>query len=231
MKNVIINGIKTYAPESRSELINYSINEGKILIALNAEKILNSNSTIKNLINSNIGYPDGFGVILALNKKGIRNINKIPGCELWLDIINSYYLTKTFYLVGGTKNVLEETVKKLKIDYSGINILNHHDGYFDEYQKKIIIDDIKKLSPDIIFVAMGSPRQELFMKEIQKAHKALFLGLGGSFDVYTSKVKRAPKWWIDRNLEWLFRLISQPTRIKRQILLSKFLYKLYLNKF
>jgi len=77
---------------------------------------------------------------------------------------------------------------------------------------------------------MGSPKQELLMEEIQKQHSALYQGLGGSFDVYIGAVKRAPEWWVKNNLEWTYRLINQPTRIKRQIHLVRFFVQLQLGK-
>lgn len=74
----------------------------------------------------------------------------------------------------------------------------------------------------MVFVAMGSPKQELLMEEIQHRHKAIFQGLGGSFDVYTGHVERAPKWWVNHNLEFAYRLLKEPKRIKRQIHLIKY---------
>ena len=73
-----------------------------------------------------------------------------------------------------------------------------------------------------MFVAMGAPKQELLMEDMQKQHKALYQGLGGSFDVYIGRVKRAPQWWVRHHLEWAYRLVHQPSRIKRQIKLVKF---------
>ena len=90
---------------------------------------------------------------------------------------------------------------------------------------------IEKHQPDVIFVAMGSPKQELLMERIQSQHEAVFQGLGGSFDVYTGNVKRAPKWWVKNNLEWTYRLLKQPSRIKRQIHLVRFFVNLHLNRY
>ena len=74
----------------------------------------------------------------------------------------------------------------------------------------------------MVFVAMGSPKQELLMQKMLARHKAIYQGLGGSFDVFTGHVKRAPQWWVSHNVEWLYRLIHQPSRIKRQIKLVRF---------
>ena len=77
---------------------------------------------------------------------------------------------------------------------------------------------------------MGSPKQELLMEEMMRRHPAIYQGLGGSFDVYTGHVKRAPRWWVDHNLEFLYRLIHQPSRIKRQIHLLRYAYWLAFHK-
>ena len=96
--------------------------------------------------------------------------------------------------------------------------------------KLALIDDIVQTRPDVVFVAMGSPKQELLMEEMQQRHPALYQGLGGSFDVYTNQVKRAPEWWVEHNVEWLYRLLQEPSRIKRQIHRVRFLYLLALGK-
>lgn len=90
-------------------------------------------------------------------------------------------------------------------------------------EKQALLDDIAAKKPDVVFVAMGSPKQELLMEEMLERHEAIYQGLGGSFDVYTGHVERAPKWWVDHNLEFAYRLVRQPSRIKRQIYLVKFL--------
>lgn len=216
---------------SESQLLDFVSENKGILVAINAEKILHATNQTRLIINRNIGYCDGIGAVKALRHKGYKEVSKIPGCELWLKIISRFYEEKTFYLVGGKQNVIEETVAKLKVDFSGIKISGYRNGYIkndDERQK--LIEDIERLQPDVVFVAMGSPKQELLMEEIQKRHNAIFQGLGGSFDVYTGHVERAPKWWLDHNLEFAYRLLRQPSRIKRQIKLVKFLYMLYTNK-
>tara|TARA_B100001939_G_C16918735_1_gene608227 strand:+ start:668 stop:1366 length:699 start_codon:yes stop_codon:yes gene_type:complete len=231
MRSSIVNDIVIYAPNSREELIDYAMNNKLILIAINAEKIIHANNKLKNLINRNVGYPDGIGAVIALKKKYKKNIIKIPGCELWLDIINNFYKSKSFYLIGGKKNIINETVKKLKINFSGIKICNYRDGYIqNELEEEKLIEDILMHQPDIIFVAMGSPKQEYLMQRIQAKHKALFQGLGGSFDVYTGNVARAPEWWINNNVEWAYRLLKQPFRLFRQVHLIKFYILLKLNK-
>lgn len=227
-----LNGVITYAPKSRDELIDYAFETKSLLVAVNAEKILHSTKQSRAIINRNLGYPDGIGAVWALKKKGSKNVVKIPGCELWLNIVEKHYKSKTFYLIGGNQKVIENTIFKLKEQFKEINICNFRNGYIKTKKEELaLIEDIKKHKPDIVFVAMGSPKQEQLIERIQKSHQALYQGLGGSFDVYIGSVKRAPEWWVKNNLEWTYRLIRQPSRIKRQIHLVRFLVNLHLNRF
>ena len=231
MESSPLNGVQTYAPSSRKELMDYAFKNKRILVAVNAEKILHATDEMRSIINRNLGYPDGMGAVWALRKKGFKNVQKIAGCEFWLDIITTYASTKTFYMVGGKDEVIEETVVKLKKNFPNIKILNHRNGYLNnDDEQSALIKDITDKKPDVVFVAMGSPKQELLMETMYRSHPAVYQGLGGSFDVYIGKVNRAPKWWIKNNMEWTYRLIKQPSRIKRQIHLVRFLFKLGCNK-
>jgi len=232
MKSEALNKVITYAPSSREELIDFAVDNKRILVAVNAEKILHATDQSRAIINRNLGYPDGIGAVWALHKKGYKEVVKIPGCELWLDIVAKYHKTKSFYLVGGKDEVINATVVKLKSEFDGIIICNYRNGYVKtEAEEQAVIEDIKKYNPDVVFVAMGSPKQELLMERIQKSHQAVYQGLGGSFDVYTGYVKRAPKWWVSNNMEWTYRLLRQPSRIKRQIHLVRFFINLHLNRY
>lgn len=231
MIHKILNGVKTYAPQSREELIHYAFENKAILVAINAEKIMHATDESRNIINRNLGYPDGIGAVWALESKGCKNVVKIPGCELWLDIVAQYHKDESFYLIGGKQEIIQQTVDQLKEKYPSINIVNFRNGYIKtEEEKEVLISDIKIKKPSIVFVAMGSPKQELLMEEIQRQHLALYQGLGGSFDVFTGNVDRAPTWWINNNLEWAYRLIKQPSRIKRQIHLVRYFILLKMGR-
>ena len=229
---VILNGVKVHPFSSFSQLLSYVKGKKGILVAINAEKILHATEQTRAIINRNIGYCDGIGAVMALKKHGYKEVVKLPGCELWLKIIDSLYREgKTFYLVGSKQEVIENTVQKLKQDFPGIQIVNYRNGYIQtEEEKQVLLEDIVEKKPDVVFVAMGSPKQELLMEEMFERHPAIYQGLGGSFDVYTGNVKRAPKWWVDHNLEFAYRLVKQPSRIKRQIHLVRFLLMVKMGK-
>ncbi|PMP07279.1 glycosyl transferase [Vibrio breoganii] len=231
MKTITINGVNIYAPRSRKELVDYALDEHKILVAVNAEKIHNATDETRSIINRNLGYPDGYGAIAALRYKGVDDAVKIPGCELWLDILDLYSDKKSFYFIGGKKETLTKTLDAIIFRYPDINILGSRDGYFDSVEESNLINDIAIKKPDVVFVALGSPKQELFMEKASQKHKALYQGLGGSFDVFVGNVNRAPDIWVKCNLEWLYRLIQEPKRFGRQVKLASYFLKLKLKLF
>ncbi|ATR93271.1 WecB/TagA/CpsF family glycosyltransferase [Porphyromonas gingivalis] len=231
MQQILLGGVEVYPFTSAEELISYVSGHPAILVAINAEKILHATDELKAIYNRNLGYSDGAGAVLALKKKGHQNACKIAGCELWLKIIERYSREKSFYLVGGKPEVIEETIQKLRADFPRINIVGYRDGYLKGNDDETLIADIAEKKPDVVFVAMGSPKQELLMERMQRVHpEAIYQGLGGSFDVYTGRVERAPEWWIRHNLEFAYRLIKQPSRIKRQIHLVRFLFRVLTNR-
>lgn len=232
MNKVSLNGVEIYPFDSEQQLLSFVEKHKGILVAINAEKILHATHQTRDIINRNIGYCDGVGAVMALRKHGHKDVVKLPGCELWLKIIAALAPQgKRFYLVGSKPAVIEQTVMKLRADYPGINIVGYRDGYIKtEAERKALIADVAEKRPDAVFVAMGSPKQELLMEEMSERHAAIYQGLGGSFDVYAGNVKRAPKWWVNHDLEFAYRLIKQPSRIKRQIHLVKFLAMVEMGK-
>ncbi len=220
-----INNKNIHAFLCRSHFLDFIEDKHKILIALNAEKLLKDEAKMNNLINMNIGYADGIGAVLALRRKGVDAI-KIPGAEFWLDIIERFEKNKSVYLLGSSEQVIQETVARLMQDYPDLKIKGYRNGYFKDKEQALILDEIKTLAPKIVFVALGSPRQEFLMAEFIQEYPALYMGLGGSFDVYSGSKKRAPRIFIRLGLEWLYRLIKEPARIRRQLNLGVFFLRI-----
>lgn len=229
MKQVALLNKFVYPFKDRAELLDYLSDKKKVLVAINAEKILKENERLTKIINNNIGYPDGIGAVWALKKKGFL-VEKIPGVELWLEIIKRYSGNRSFYLIGSSDDVINETVRKLKKEFVNINIVNFRNGFFNDNEKSLLINDIKAKRPDIVFVAMGTPKQEFLMNDLHTAYPALYMGLGGSFDIYCGLLKRAPELFLKFKIEWLYRLLKEPSRIGRQIHLIKFIFLLMFNK-
>ena len=232
MNRADLNGVEVSVFSSDTELLDYvAENDNNILIAINALKIVHADDWFRNLVKRNLGYIDGAGPMLALKRKGYSDICKVSGCELWLKVVTRFSSNRRFYIVGGRHEVIEASVSKLRKEFPGINIVGYHDGYMMSVQEHDKVkNEIILKKPDVVFVAMGSPKQEIFMEEMQRQHGAIYMGLGGSLDLYTDRVTRAPQWWIDHNLEFAYRLIRQPKRIKRQIHLLRFAWMLFSNK-
>jgi len=218
----IIKNYKIHAFASKSLFLDSIAESKKILVAMNAEKIMKSDERLKRIINENIAYPDGVGAVMALRSRGLKAV-KIPGSEFWLDIIERFKEDKKFYFVGSTDEVISSTVKRLKREYPSIQIVGYRDGFLKNGDKEKLLEDLVKTQADVVFVAQGSPRQEFLMDELISEYPALYMGLGGSFDIYGGDKKRAPSLFLKLNLEWFYRLIKEPTRIGRQLVLIKFL--------
>ena len=117
-------------------------------------------------------------------------------------------------IVGSKEEVVAKAVENLQKEISALNIVYYHNGYFDNDDE--IYGELKKRSPKLILVALGSPRQEKFIYEAKHIlNPALMIGIGGSLDVWSGSVKRAPKIFQSLGLEWLYRTITQPSRFKR----------------
>lgn len=232
MKSDKISGVQIYIPESRKALMEFAFANKKILVAVNGEKIQHANNQTRAIINRNVGYSDGIGAVWALHKKGHEEAIKIPGCELWLNIINEYHNSKTFYLVGGKEEVIQQTVSYLKVEFPTIKIIGFRNGYLNEANDvESLLKDIENKKPDVVFVAMGSPKQELLMEQMYDKHAAVYQGLGGSFDLYVGNTQRAPKWWLRNNMEGIYRTLKEPRkRIMRDIKLLPYFYNLVFNK-
>lgn len=232
MNSVSLNGMRVFPFVSVEQLLQYVHAHKGILVAVNAEKVMRATDETRAIVNSGIGYADGAGVVVAMHKMGFPDAMRIAGCDLWLEIIRSGWKTLSFYLVGGMQEVIEDTVRKLHEEFPNISIAGYRNGYIqDDAERTALLADIVRTRPDVVFVAMGSPKQELLMAEMMQLHPAIYQGLGGSFDVYTGRVKRAPLWWQRHNLEFLYRFIQQPQRYRRVYWLLKFLVWMILGKF
>jgi UDP-N-acetyl-D-mannosaminouronate:lipid I N-acetyl-D-mannosaminouronosyltransferase len=126
-------------------------------------------------------------------------------------------------LIGGKPDVLAQTEAKLRQQWN-VNIVGSQDGYFKPEERQVLFERIQASSAKIVTVAMGSPKQEILMRDCRQVHPdALYMGVGGTYDVFTGHVKRAPKIWQKLGLEWLYRLLSQPSRLTRQLRLLRYL--------
>lgn len=167
---------------------------------------------------------DGIGIIKGSKMLGTPIVERVAGYDLMLALLEeANQQGSRVYLLGAKEDVLQSTVAKVKKLYPSINLVGSRNGYFD-FSDSAVIEAVQATQPDIVFVAIGYPKQEQWIHQYMRtASKGLLMGVGGSFDVLSGKSKRAPKIFIKLNIEWLYRLIKQPFRIKRMMALPRFL--------
>lgn len=158
--------------------------------------------------------PDGIGIKIGLKLTG-KNVARIPGIDFAKKLLKEAALSNIpVAIIGSKEEVITKAIENLQNEISGLNIVYYHNGYFDNDEE--IYSELKNHSPKLILIAMGSPRQEKFIYEAKKKlNPALMVGIGGSIDVWSGFVKRAPKIYQVLGLEWLYRTITQPSRFKR----------------
>ena len=168
--------------------------------------------------------PDGIGVVYAsrILKKPLKQ--KVAGIEFGSAMLSTAAQRGwTVYLLGSKPGVAEEAARRLCEEYPGLLVVGTADGYFKEDAP--VIEKISALKPDLLFVCLGAPKQEYWMaKNAQATQARLLLGLGGSLDIYSGNSQRAPDIWVRLGLEWAYRLVKEPWRIRRQMNLPKFLF-------
>ena len=198
------------------------------VLAVNPEKIyaLRADAELRNFFSqAYMLLPDGIGVVKALRFLYHVKIGRVPGADLMQNICKEAPMRGyKLFLLGASEDVNRNAVEILRERYPGINIVGRHNGFIDAAEMPGLVKQINDSEANILFVAMGSPAQELWMQTYcpQLAGVKICQGVGGTFDVITGHVKRAPEGWQKCNLEWFYRLLHQPTRAKRQLKLIRF---------
>lgn len=212
--------------EIKSKMIK---NEQSTIIAVNPEKIITAqkNPEVKELINhSTFQIADGVGVLLASKVKGGKITSRVTGVDMMgklLDFAASEGHSVYFY--GAKEEVVTKAITEIKKERPRIVVAGYTNGY--EKDEAALVQRINESEAKILFVALGSPKQELWIKRnlSNLPNVLIFQGVGGSFDVFSGMVKRAPSLFRKLGLEWLYRLASNPSRITRQLNLPIFLIK------
>lgn len=227
--------VSSHSYEQLKQNVLDDINEKRqsFIVAINPEKILKAqeDQDLKALLNkATYQIPDGVGVLLAskLKKGGIKE--RVTGIDMLLTLCEQAAANeKSVFLYGAKPGVAAEAKDKLVEQYPNLHVAGVMDGYEKDEQK--VIQTINESGADILFVALGSPRQEYWIVDhMKELNVRIFQGVGGSFDVISGRVKRAPALFQRFGVEWLYRLISEPWRIKRQIRLPLFLLKVWRDK-
>jgi N-acetylglucosaminyldiphosphoundecaprenol N-acetyl-beta-D-mannosaminyltransferase len=235
-------GLNNTTKLDASEMIKNHLEKGGdeifTIFTPNTEIVMfcNNDSELKRIINKgSLVLPDGIGLIYASRIRRLPLKERVTGFDTSVEILN-IAVEKEYkvFLLGGAPGVAEKATENIRKEFGDI-VCGHQHGYFkgqhvghaDHEEEKEIIKRINDLKPDIIFVGLGSPKQEKWIEyHRNNLDVKLIIGNGGTIDVLSGTVKRAPQFFQKLGLEWLYRLLSDPKRIKRQILLPVFMLKI-----
>ncbi len=234
-KKVEILGVK-FNNTTKKEIVDVldkriNTNQKTFVVTANPEIVMYANQDddyMQALQIADYIVPDGIGIVLGakLLRKPLQE--RVAGFDLMNDILakaNEQSL-RVFFL-GAKEDIIEKAVQQIEITYPNTHVCGYHHGYFP-LEDASITEMVQRANPDITFVALGYPKQEMWIKNNLPAFKkGLFMGVGGSLDVWAGSVKRAPAFWRKLNIEWLYRLIKQPTRWKRMLFLPRFIINVW----
>jgi N-acetylglucosaminyldiphosphoundecaprenol N-acetyl-beta-D-mannosaminyltransferase len=207
-----------------------------VIIAANPEKNFSvpKDAVLYNTFkNADILLPDGIGVVLAARILYGVDLERVPGSEFIFDICDiaekgSYKV----FIYGATEDVNKKAVDELTKRYPDLKIVGRENGYVKESEMLDLINRINASKAEILFLALGSPKQEKWYVAYKNRlhHVRVVQGVGGTLDTIAGTVKRAPDVWCNLRLEWLYRLIKEPKRIKRQKVLPIFAVMVFIAK-
>lgn len=226
-------GARCICVDSKEEYVNHIENlmhekKGGYSVAINAEKIMlyQKNKEVKDIIdNSILPSPDGVGALIGLKLLHKKTSLKIDLPKTILEIADKN--NSNLFVLGASSEVNMLAIETIRNRYPSIKVVGNRDGYFKD--KTQIIEEITQANPQIIMMALGTPKQEVLAVKVNKLlPAAIIIGCGGALDVLAGKAKRAPKLIQNIHIEWLWRLIESPSRIKRQKVLPLFLFKVIL---
>lgn len=205
--------------------------EQTFVVTANAEIIMmcQEDADYKKIVGqeAELVLPDGAGAVWAGRYLGHAVPERVAGFDLFNNLLalaaqKGY---KSFFF-GGAPGVAEAARAKAESLYPGVRIAGCHNGYFTEADEPAIVEAINASGAEMLFVALGAPKQEKWLLRYRKElQPRILMGIGGSFDVLAGKMERAPKWMQDASLEWAFRLYKQPSRFIRMLALPKFVLK------
>jgi len=225
--------------ETVEHLLSDNTNHSPIIREdLNAFKVClkeKNNAISEALESADIVNADGMSVVYAAKLlKGLK-IPRVTGCDLFTRLLSeSHCRKKSVFLLGAKEDVLKELVRKLEEQYSNKLITGYRNGYFQKSDWNTIIEEINTSNADLLFIGTPSPQKEEFLNyaKTEIKRRIVIMGVGGSFDVLSGKINRAPLWMQHYGFEWLFRLVQEPKRMWKRYLTtnSKFLVLLLQEK-
>jgi N-acetylglucosaminyldiphosphoundecaprenol N-acetyl-beta-D-mannosaminyltransferase len=190
------------------------------------------NQAFRSIVEQAYVVPDGIGIVYAAKWTNQPIYERVTGVELLEALMTEADRHQwNVYLLGAHTEVIALAAKKLASGYPNARVVGYRDGYFRQDEEDQIVQEIAEKKPHLLFVALGAPKQDEWMvKYRDRLQASLMMGVGGSFDVISGKVKRAPVFWQKMHLEWFYRLASQPSRWKRQLAIPRFVFTVLKEK-
>ncbi|WP_017654311.1 WecB/TagA/CpsF family glycosyltransferase [Fortiea contorta] len=211
---------------------------GTHVVTLNAEMTIQAerNGSLAQIIqNAELVIPDGAGVVLYLQWLLWQKVQRCPGIELaetLLQEITKQHKGAKVFFYGGAPGVAAKAGDFCQQQISGLNIVGTYSGFHSVEEEQQLRETLTQLQPQLIFVGLGVPRQELWIAQNrQLCPQAIWIGVGGSFDIWSGTKNRAPAWLGKNNLEWLYRLYKEPWRWRRMLALPEFVIKAFVYHF
>ncbi|MBD2090856.1 WecB/TagA/CpsF family glycosyltransferase [Microcoleus sp. FACHB-1515] len=202
--------------------------QGVHVVTLNAEMAMQAeqNSALAQVIDrAELVIPDGSGVVLYLWMRG-HKVQRCPGIELAETVLRRLPADATVFFYGGAPGVTEQAAIEWQRRDPNLTIAGTAHGFLSSEEQAQLLNQLRTLQPSVILVGLGVPRQELWIAEHRSiCPKAIWIGVGGSFDIWAGTKDRAPGWLRDNHLEWTYRLYQEPWRWRRMLALPKFAWK------
>lgn len=216
----------TEAVESRKPHQIITANPIMVMAALESPEYLNMMKRAELIV------PDGAGVVWAAKYVGNPVAERVPGIEVMQELVGiAAERGWKVFLLGGSSEIIQAAAKKLEEDHPNLKLVGVRDGYFNSEQDREVVAQIRSAEPDLLFIGRSADKQEPWVDHYKsELNVPVIMGVGGSFDVLSGKLKRAPKLFRSLHLEWFYRLLQEPWRYKRMLVLPKFACKVIREK-
>ena len=209
------------------------------LVGVNADKIneLQENERLKDIVNGcDIINADGVSVIWASRFLKMPLKERVAGIDLMCELMKlAERRLYSVYFLGAKQEIVEKAVKSSRKMFPRIQIAGYRNGYFSKAEWHAVAQKVKECNPDIVFIGISSPLKEYLVEYMQKEEKmnCVFMGVGGSFDVISGEIPRAPKWMQNMGFEWFFRFLQEPKRLGKRYFFGniKFIKNILKEKF
>lgn len=205
------------------------------LIGVNADKLLQMRDDPEMdacVRRCEIVNADGASMVMAAKKLGVNLPGRVAGIDLMWELCGlAEREGHRVYLLGAKAEVVAKTAEVLTERYPGMTVAGYRDGYFGDDEFDDVVAEVEQAEPDIVFVGITSPKKERLIERFRElGAKGAFVGVGGSFDVVSGNIPRAPMWMQRANLEWLFRMVQEPKRLVRRYVVGNTRFYMLLHK-